>query len=146
MSSPAIVSAKKREPSQLTSLTAGVIAGAIEGAVTYPAEFIKTKAQFSRSGQGAAVRTFFLSLDSIGIRINFVVGFLLIQKGGVLPIIVETVKQHGVRGLYSGAGALIAGNGLKAGVRFMTYDGIKAQLVDHNVNHTSISLVDAVAY
>ena len=36
-------------PSQMLSLTAGMIAGAIEGAVTYPAEFVKTKAQFSGS-------------------------------------------------------------------------------------------------
>lgn len=37
----------------------------------------------------------------------------------------DTIKSKGVRGLYSGSGALIAGNGLKAGVRFMTYDAVK---------------------
>ena len=47
-------------------------------------------------------------------------------------IITQTVREKGVSGLYSGAGALIAGNALKAGVRFMTYDSIKAFLVDHN--------------
>ena len=36
-------------PSQMLSLTAGMIAGAVEGAVTYPAEFVKTKAQFGGS-------------------------------------------------------------------------------------------------
>jgi len=33
----------------MLSLTAGMIAGAVEGAVTYPAEFVKTKAQFGGS-------------------------------------------------------------------------------------------------
>ncbi len=36
-----------RSLNQYESLFAGVVAGAIEGAVTYPAEFVKTKAQFS---------------------------------------------------------------------------------------------------
>jgi solute carrier family 25 citrate transporter 1 len=45
-------------------------------------------------------------------------------------IITQTIRQKGIQGLYSGAGALIAGNALKAGVRFMTYDSIKALLVD----------------
>jgi solute carrier family 25 citrate transporter 1 len=36
-----------RKPNQYESLLAGVIAGSIEGAVTYPAEYLKTKAQFS---------------------------------------------------------------------------------------------------
>lgn len=46
-----------RKPTQLESLAAGVIAGAVEGAVTYPAEFLKTKAQFA-SSKGQPVRFF----------------------------------------------------------------------------------------
>lgn len=38
-----------RKPTQAESLVAGVIAGAVEGFATYPAEFVKTKAQFSSS-------------------------------------------------------------------------------------------------
>ncbi|KAG7561899.1 hypothetical protein FFLO_02628 [Filobasidium floriforme] len=90
-------------PSQMLSLTAGMIAGAVEGAVTYPAEFVKTKAQFGGSKAEAPKLT---------------------------SIITQTIRQKGIQGLYSGAGALIAGNALKAGVRFMTYDSIKALLVD----------------
>ncbi|KAL8286618.1 hypothetical protein RQP46_004146 [Phenoliferia psychrophenolica] len=63
---------KQSKPAPWQSLFAGVIAGAIEGTVTYPAEFLKTRAQF----------------------------------------------------------ALVAGNAIKAGVRFLSYDQIKAQLVD----------------
>jgi hypothetical protein len=45
-----------RKPTQLESLAAGVIAGAVEGAATYPAEFLKTKAQFASSkGQPVSV-------------------------------------------------------------------------------------------
>lgn len=40
---------QRRKPTQWESLFAGVTAGAVEGAVTYPAEFLKTKAQFTGS-------------------------------------------------------------------------------------------------
>ncbi len=39
--------------------------------------------------------------------------------------------------MYSGAGALIAGNGLKAGVRFMTFDSVKALFKDSEVSPRS---------
>ncbi|WVR04909.1 hypothetical protein IAU60_001921 [Kwoniella sp. DSM 27419] len=83
---------RPRPLTQYESLAAGIVAGSIEGAVTYPAEYLKTKAQFS-AGRGE-----------------------------------HTIRTSGVQGLYSGAGALIVGNGLKAGVRFMTYDSIKEVL------------------
>jgi solute carrier family 25 citrate transporter 1 len=44
--------AHRRKPTQAESLGAGIIAGAVEGFITYPAEFVKTKAQFSRSVLG----------------------------------------------------------------------------------------------
>jgi solute carrier family 25 citrate transporter 1 len=36
-------------------------------------------------------------------------------------------------GFYSGVGALVAGNSLKAGVRFLSYDKFKTMLVDQDV-------------
>lgn len=42
----------RRKPTQAESLGAGIVAGAVEGFATYPAEFVKTKAQFSRSTLG----------------------------------------------------------------------------------------------
>lgn len=42
----------RRKPTQAESLGAGIVAGAVEGFITYPAEFVKTKAQFSRSAAG----------------------------------------------------------------------------------------------
>jgi len=46
----------RRKPTQAESLGAGIVAGAVEGFITYPAEFVKTKAQFSRSGAGEVSR------------------------------------------------------------------------------------------
>ncbi|KAK4058200.1 hypothetical protein OIO90_000939 [Microbotryomycetes sp. JL221] len=86
------------------SLLAGVIAGGVEGFITYPAEYAKTVSQFqSKPGQ---------------------------KPPGPISILKETVRSKGIKGIYSGCGALVAGNAAKAGVRFLTYDQIKALLVD----------------
>jgi len=45
----------------------------------------------------------------------------------------NTVANHGIGGLYSGCGALVAGNALKAGVRFLSYDHFKSMLRDEEV-------------
>ena len=105
-----------RKPTQWESLTAGKIAGAVEGAATYPAEFLKTKAQFASSATGQ-------------------------PSTSLLGILQNTIKTQGVRGLYSGSGALIAGNGLKAGVRFMTYDSIKELLRGDDVSAWLLAVV-----
>jgi hypothetical protein len=60
----------------------------------------------------------------------------------VITILADTVRTQGLRGVYAGSGALIAGNGLKAGVRFMTYDSIKEVLRNPEV---SLSRLDRVA-
>jgi hypothetical protein len=47
---------QSRKPSQLASLFCGVTAGAVEGGITYPTEFVKTQAQFSTTkGQPVSV-------------------------------------------------------------------------------------------
>jgi solute carrier family 25 citrate transporter 1 len=45
----------QRKPTQWESLFAGIAAGAVEGAVTYPAEFVKTKAQFASTSKSGPV-------------------------------------------------------------------------------------------
>ncbi|KAF7374978.1 Mitochondrial tricarboxylate transporter [Mycena sanguinolenta] len=84
----------------LHSIIAGSTAGAIEAFVTYPTEFVKTRSQFGG------------------------------KKERPLTIIRETLKTKGVVGLYSGCTALIAGNAVKAGVRFLSYDYFKSLLAD----------------
>ena len=86
------------------SLFAGATAGAVEAFITYPTEFVKTRAQFGG------------------------------QREAPLSILRNTVKEHGVKGLYAGCGALVVGNAAKAGVRFLTYDHLKAMLADENVS------------
>ncbi|PPQ64904.1 hypothetical protein CVT24_008244 [Panaeolus cyanescens] len=82
------------------SLFAGATAGAIEAFVTYPTEFVKTRSQFGG------------------------------KKEGPIAIIKDTVRTKGITGLYSGCTALVVGNSLKAGVRFVTYDYFKKKLAD----------------
>ncbi|KAI0052475.1 mitochondrial tricarboxylate transporter [Auriscalpium vulgare] len=84
----------------LHSLIAGATAGAVEAFVTYPTEFVKTRSQFSG------------------------------KRESPITIIRETLRSHGVRGLYAGCTALVVGNATKAGVRFVSYDHFKHILAD----------------
>ncbi|KAI9463507.1 mitochondrial tricarboxylate transporter [Russula earlei] len=84
----------------LHSLVAGATAGAVEAFVTYPTEFVKTRSQFGG------------------------------KREPPLTIIRETLRSHGVRGLYAGCTALVVGNSVKAGVRFVSYDKFKQTLAD----------------
>lgn len=82
----------------LFSLASGTFAGAVEGFATYPIEYTKTVSQFATKA-GAKVGP----SDS------------LTQPPNPLVIVKETVAKHGISGLYSGCGALVAGNALKVG-------------------------------
>lgn len=53
---------------------------------------------------------------------------------GLVAITKSTFQKHGIKGFYSGVGALVAGNSLKAGVRFLSYDKFKKMLVDQDVS------------
>ncbi|KAG7529571.1 hypothetical protein FFLO_05543 [Filobasidium floriforme] len=89
----------------LASLLAGTTAGAIEGFVTYPTEYAKTQLQFA-AGKG-------------------------ISKGPI-SILRETIASKGITGIYAGCSALVVGNAVKAGVRFLSYDQYKSLLRDEN--------------
>jgi len=82
------------------SLIAGATAGAIEAFVTYPTEFVKTRSQFGG------------------------------KRESPIAIIRSTFQTKGFTGLYSGCSALIVGNSVKAGVRFVSYDHFKQKLSD----------------
>ncbi|KAL5520571.1 hypothetical protein ACEPAG_9795 [Sanghuangporus baumii] len=84
----------------LHSLVAGATAGGIEALITYPTEFVKTRSQFGG------------------------------EKEKPIEIIRDTIRTRGITGLYSGCTALIAGNSVKAGVRFLSYDQFKSMLAD----------------
>jgi len=52
------------------------------------------------------------------------------KRESPISILRTTLKTKGVTGLYSGCTALIVGNSVKAGVRFVSYDKFKAMLAD----------------
>ncbi|GAA5875783.1 hypothetical protein JCM3774_006456 [Rhodotorula dairenensis] len=96
--------AGKKNESPHLALVAGAFAGAVEGFATYPFEYLKTQTQFAHRTAG--------------------------KPPGLWAITKTTYARHGVPGFYSGVGALVAGNSLKAGVRFLSYDSFKQMLVD----------------
>lgn len=89
------------------SLAAGMTAGAIEGFITYPTEFIKTQLQLGTSPTP-------------------------------LECIKTTVRTRGIAGLYKGMSALLVGNSLKAGVRFMGFETYKQFLARWFDNTTAL--------
>ncbi|KAF8877567.1 mitochondrial tricarboxylate transporter [Gymnopilus junonius] len=95
-----MVAAPPKKEKPIHSLIAGSTAGAIEAFVTYPTEFVKTRSQFGG------------------------------QRESPIKILKDTLRTKGFSGLYSGCTALVVGNSLKAGVRFVSYDHFKSMLAD----------------
>lgn len=99
-------------PSQLTqadplkSFVAGGTAGAIEGVVTYPFEFAKTRLQLVAKSSTASRNP--------------------------LVLIYTIARTQGVSSLYVGCPAFVVGNTVKASVRFLGFDYIKGMLADRN--------------
>ncbi|KAK6461437.1 citrate transport protein [Scheffersomyces coipomensis] len=96
----------KKQTDPLKSFIAGGTAGAIEGVVTYPFEFAKTRLQL--------------------------VDKLSTQSRNPLVLIFNTAKYQGLGSLYVGCPAFVVGNTVKASIRFLGFDSIKALLADKN--------------
>lgn len=90
----------------LKSFVAGGTAGAIEGVVTYPFEFAKTRLQLVDKSSKASRNP--------------------------LVLIYNVSKTQGVSSLYVGCPAFVVGNTVKASVRFLGFDYIKSLLADKN--------------
>ncbi|KAJ3273463.1 hypothetical protein HDV01_004383 [Terramyces sp. JEL0728] len=103
---------KKSIPAGI-SLAAGITAGAVEGTITYPTEYIKTQLQIQKDNK-----------------------FL-----GPIDCLIKTVREKGVLGLYRGLSALVIGNAAKAGVRFLTFDQIKGLFADKNGKVSAVGMV-----
>lgn len=95
-----------QKPDAWKSFVAGASAGAIEGFITYPFEFAKTRLQLVPKNST--------------------------QSRNPIKLIVNVAKEQGVRSLYTGCGAFVIGNTAKAGVRFLGFDAIKEALRDEN--------------
>ncbi|ETI26794.1 hypothetical protein G647_10239 [Cladophialophora carrionii CBS 160.54] len=88
--------------SPLVSLIAGGAAGGVEATITYPFEFAKTRVQLH---------------DTSPTRNPF-------------AVIKSVIEKEGPRSLYKGCSTLVAGTILKDGIRFISFDTIKAQFKD----------------
>ncbi|KAH8551522.1 mitochondrial carrier domain-containing protein [Umbelopsis sp. PMI_123] len=99
----------KKEKNATFSLISGTIAGAIEGAATYPTEYVKTRLQLQAGGKLAPGE---------------------LRFSGPIDCLVKTIRTHGITAVYTGMSALVIGNAAKAGVRFLAYDKIADALRD----------------
>jgi solute carrier family 25 citrate transporter 1 len=97
-----------QKPEAWKSFVAGASAGAIEGFITYPFEFAKTRLQLVDKSSKASRNP--------------------------LRLIANVAKEQGVKSLYTGCGAFVIGNTVKAGVRFLGFDSIKQLLRDEEGN------------
>ncbi|SPO28835.1 probable CTP1 - Mitochondrial citrate transporter - member of the mitochondrial carrier (MCF) family [Ustilago trichophora] len=141
---------KRASPSPMQSLLAGTIAGAVEGFLTYPTEFVKTQAQLASNAasssnaaaataaasapklKGTAGSARFISYGALpahklNITPTATASSVAVPRAGAsaMQIVRDTWRIHGVRGFFQGAGAMVTGNSAKAGVRFLTYDTIQ---------------------
>ncbi|PKK43287.1 hypothetical protein CI102_13317 [Trichoderma harzianum] len=96
--------ARKAHNSPAVSLIAGGSAGAIEAAATYPFEYSKTRLQLERKAVGLSANP--------------------------LTVLIQAVRNNGIRSIYTGCSTLILGTTFKASVRFLSFDSIKSALAD----------------
>jgi solute carrier family 25 citrate transporter 1 len=88
----------------LVSLISGGVAGGVEGFLTYPFEFAKTRVQLGRLPG---------SLQNTQVPKN---PFLIVS---------HIYKSEGLRALYKGCSALVIGSVGKDAVRFLSFDTVK---------------------
>lgn len=93
---------QKRSP--LKAILSGGISGGIEICITYPTEYVKTHMQLYQK-PGAPSK-------------------------GPIDVAVDTVRKHGVRGLYRGLEPLVYFSIPKAAVRFASFEVAKNRLQD----------------
>jgi len=132
--STAVLEEKKRKPSALRSIIAGSTAGAVEIAITYPAEFAKTRTQLNRrlpDGQKLPWPRF--GSQWYAGCTTLIIGNSL--KAGIRFVAFDTYKGmlQGEDGSISGPSTVIAGFG--AGITesllaVTPFESIKTQLID----------------
>ncbi|ODV64178.1 Ctp1p [Ascoidea rubescens DSM 1968] len=93
-----------KKPDPFKSFIAGGVAGAVEGTVTYPFEFAKTRLQLIDKSSTVSRNP--------------------------LKLIYNVGKTQSIGALYVGCPAFVVGNTVKASVRFLGFDSIKRLLAD----------------
>lgn len=109
--SGAALTADSFMPAQKTlkGVLAGGITGGIEICITFPTEYVKTQ----------------LQLDERSAKPRYT---------GIGDVVKQTVKSHGIKGLYRGLSVLIYGSVPKSAVRFGTFESLKKKCVDEKGN------------
>jgi solute carrier family 25 (mitochondrial citrate transporter), member 1 len=100
-------SEQKRTVTPLQSLFAGSVAGAVEASITYPFDYIKTRSQLLSSNESRRI-----------------------VSNNPLRFLAHVCRNEGFGAIYTGCSTLVLGTALKAGVRFLTFDTVKAMLQD----------------
>ncbi|ODV84512.1 hypothetical protein CANARDRAFT_8497, partial [[Candida] arabinofermentans NRRL YB-2248] len=99
------------KPDPFKSFIAGGVAGAVEGCVTYPFEFAKTRLQLIDKSSK--------------------------MSRNPLILIYTVAKTQGIKSLYVGCPSFVIGNTAKASVRFLGFDYIKKILSDKETGKLS---------
>ncbi|KAI9688860.1 MAG: hypothetical protein M1822_001217 [Bathelium mastoideum] len=125
---------EKKKPSALRSIIAGSTAGAVEIAITYPAEFAKTRTQLNRRLPDGKK----LPWPSFGAQwyagcTTLIIGNSI--KAGIRFVAFDTYKSllSDADGKISGPGTVIAGFGAGATESLLAvtpFESIKTQLID----------------
>lgn len=96
----------------IKGIIAGGITGGIEICITYPTEYVKTQLQLDEKAG---------------------------KYKGIVDCGKQTVKEHGVRGLYRGLSVLLYGSIPKSAVRFGSFEQFKKNMVDEKGNLSPLS-------
>ncbi|KZM22178.1 uncharacterized protein EKO05_0002107 [Ascochyta rabiei] len=100
-----VASGDDKSTPAVVSLAAGGIAGGVEGFLSYPMEFAKTRVQLRAEKGQPTPRNPFL-------------------------VVTQVYQKEGLRALYKGCGALVFGSVGKDAVRFLFFDQIKETFAD----------------
>ncbi|XP_077457310.1 tricarboxylate transport protein B, mitochondrial [Stigmatopora argus] len=109
--SPRCLAAASAGKSKLThpgkAILAGGIAGGIEICITFPTEYVKTQLQLDEKANPPKYR-------------------------GIGDCVTQTVKSHGVKGLYRGLSSLVYGSIPKSAVRFGVFEFLSNHVKDES--------------
>ncbi|KAL2202215.1 mitochondrial carrier [Sarocladium strictum] len=109
---------EKSKATPFHTVVSGAAAGGIESIVTYPTEYVKTRQQLLRGESGVSQSP--------------------------IQILLSTIKDHGVKRLYTGGAAFCISNASKSGIRFLTFDAAR-QAMPKDVNGKTTILGNILA-
>ncbi|XP_002130220.2 tricarboxylate transport protein, mitochondrial-like [Ciona intestinalis] len=108
----ALAGGKNQPKNPIKAVLAGGIAGGIEICITFPTEYVKTQLQLAESVKPP-------------------------KFTGIVDCVGQTVKSHGILGLYRGLSSLVYGSIPKAAVRFGVFEALSNRVRDSNGMLTS---------